>query len=133
MSQEGQEPYEPPQAESQPGGIEPDKDARTWAMLCHISALSSFISIPGFIPPLVIWLIKKDEYPFVDDQGKESLNFQISMLIYGLVSAALVCVVVGIFLLIAVGLFDLIMVIVATVQVNNGVRYRYPLCIRLIK
>jgi uncharacterized Tic20 family protein len=78
-------------------------------------------------------LIKKDEMPFVNDQGKEAINFQISIVIYGIVSAILVVVIIGVFLLIAVSLFSIIMVIVAAVKANSGEKYRYPLCIRLIK
>lgn len=109
------------------------KDARTWAMLCHIGAFAGYIIPFGhIIVPLVIWLIKKDESPFVDDQGKESLNFQISMSIYAIIAALLTLVVIGLALLFAVVIFDVIMVIIAAVRANNGERYRYPLCLRLI-
>ncbi len=111
-----------------------EKDAKTWAMLCHIGAFAGYIIPFGhIIAPLVIWLIKKDESPFVDDQGKESLNFQISMSIYAIIAALLTLVVIGIVLLIAVVIFDVIMVIIAAVRANNGERYRYPLCMRFIK
>ncbi len=110
-----------------------EKDARTWAMLCHIGAFAGYIIPFGhIIAPLVIWLIKKDESPFVDDQGKESLNFQISMSIYAIIAALLTLVVIGVVLLIAVVIFDVIMVIIASVRANNGERYRYPLCMRFI-
>ena len=112
-----------------------EKDARTWAMLSHIGAFAGFIIPPigHIIAPLIIWLIKKDESPFVDDQGKESLNFQISMSIYALIAALLTLVVIGVVLLIAVVIFDVIMVIIAAVRANSGERYRYPLCLRFIK
>ncbi len=111
-----------------------EKDARTWAMLCHIGAFAGYIIPFGhIIAPLVIWLIKKDESPFVDDQGKESLNFQISMSIYALIAALLIIAVIGIVLLTAVVIFDVIMVIIAAVRANSGERYRYPLCLRFIK
>ena len=111
-----------------------EKDARTWAMLCHIGAFAGYIIPFGhIIAPLVIWLIKKDESPFVDDQGKESLNFQISMSIYAIIAALLTLVVIGVVLLIAVVIFDVIMVIIAAVRANSGERYRYPLCMRFIK
>ena len=110
-----------------------EKDARTWAMFCHLGALAGYI-IPfgNIIAPLVIWLIKKDESPFVDDQGKESLNFQISITIYALVALVLTLIIIGFFLLLAVGIFALVMVIVAAVKANDGEKYRYPLCIRFI-
>jgi uncharacterized Tic20 family protein len=111
-----------------------EKEARTWAMLCHLGALAGYIIPFGhIIAPLVIWLIKKDESPFVDDQGKESLNFQISITIYALAATLLTAIIVGFILLPAVVIFDLVMIIVAAVKANDGERYRYPLCIRFIK
>ena len=111
-----------------------EKDARTWAMLCHVGAFAGYIIPFGhIIAPLIIWLIKKDESSFVDDQGKESLNFQISISIYAIIAALLTLVVIGAVLLIAVVIFDVIMVIIAAVRSNSGERYRYPLCMRLIK
>ncbi|MFV1964993.1 MAG: DUF4870 domain-containing protein, partial [Pirellulaceae bacterium] len=72
-------------------------DERQWAMFAHLAALSGYIGIPfgNIIGPLIVWMIKKDESSFVDDQGKESLNFQISMLIWIAISAAAICVFVG--------------------------------------
>ena len=68
-----------------------EKNVTTWAMLCHLSALSTYIGVPfgHIILPLIIWLIKKDASPFIDEQGKESLNFQISMTIYGIIAGIL--------------------------------------------
>jgi hypothetical protein len=109
------------------------KDERTWAMLCHPSTLAGFVIPFGNIAgPLVIWMIKKDEFPFVDDQGKEALNFQISMTIYVIASIILIFLLVGIPLLIALGLFDLIVTVIAAINANDGVKYRYPLCIRFV-
>jgi uncharacterized Tic20 family protein len=111
-----------------------EKDARTWAMLCHIGTFVGYIIPFGhIIAPLIIWLIKKDESPFVDDQGKESLNFQISISIYAVIAALLTLVVIGFVLVIALLTFDMVMVIIAAVKSNNGERYRYPLCMRFIK
>lgn len=112
----------------------PTKDERTWALFCHLSSLAGFVVPFGnIIGPLVIWLIKKDALPFVDDQGREALNFQISITIYVLASILLIFVVVGIPLLIVVGFFALIMTVIAAIKASDGVKYRYPLCIRLIK
>jgi uncharacterized Tic20 family protein len=111
-----------------------EKDARTWAMLCHIGAFAGYIIPFGHIvAPLVIWLIKKEGSPFVDDQGKESLNFQISMSIYAIIGLVLTLVVIGAVLLMAAVIFDVVMVIIAAVRANSGERYRYPLCMRFIK
>ncbi len=116
-------------------GAEVSKDARMWAMICHLAGLAGMIipAVGNIVGPLIIWQIKKDEYPFVDEQGKEAVNFQISMTIYGLISAVLIFVCVGIFLLAAVGVVDLVFLLVAAVKANNGQSYRYPLTIRFIK
>lgn len=111
-----------------------NKDERTWGMLCHLVALSGFIVPFGTIlGPLIIWLIKKDEMPFVDDQGKESLNFQLTMFIAFIISALLMLVFIGFILVIILAIFDLVMIIVATIKANDGVRYRYPWAIRFLK
>lgn len=116
------------------GSYAASSDEKTWAMLAHLSALSGYI-IPfgNLIGPLIVWQMKKSEYPLVDDQGKESLNFQISIMIYAVISAILIVVVVGIFLLVAVGLLALIMCIIGAIKAHEGDAYRYPLCIRLIR
>lgn len=103
-------------------------------MLCHLSALSGFI-IPfgSLIGPLIVWQIKKNEYPIVDDQGKEALNFQITTLLAAIASGILIFVVIGIFLLIAVGIASLVFTIIAAIKANNGETYRYPFALRLIK
>jgi len=119
-----------------PGGsiVENDKDARMWAMLCHLASLTKFATaFGGIIGPLIVWIIKKDQYRFVDDHGKESLNFQISLLIYYAVSAILLCAVIGVVLLPAVAIFDIVFVIIASVKANSGESYRYPLTIRMVK
>lgn len=111
-----------------------NRDQNMWAMFCHLGALLGlFIPPLNIIVPLVIWLIKKDEYPLVADQGKESLNFQISITIYAIISAILIIVLIGILMLVAIGIFTLVMCIVAMIKANEGVAYRYPLTIRLIK
>lgn len=103
------------------------------SMLCHLSALAGLIFPFGFIlGPLIVWLVKKDQYPEVDRQGKDALNFHISMLIYLAISAVLVLILVGIVLLIALGVFSLVMIIVASVKSNNGERFEYPLSLKII-
>lgn len=111
-----------------------DRDERMWGMLCHLSALAGFV-IPfgNLIGPLIVYSMKKDEYAFVADQGKESLNFQISVLVYLIISGIAVLFVIGIFFLMVIGLFTLILTVVASVRANDGEFYRYPLCIRFIK
>jgi len=111
-----------------------NKEERTWGMLCHLLALTGFI-IPfgSIIGPLVIWLIKKDEMEFVNDQGKESVNFQLTMLIAFIISAILMLVAIGFLLLVILAIFDVVVVIIASIKANDGVRYRYPYAIRFLK
>ena len=112
----------------------PDKEERTWGMFCHLIVFSGFI-IPfaSIIGPLVIWIIKKDDMPFVEDQGKESLNFQITMMLATIVSVLLMFVLIGFVLIFVVLIFQFIVVIIASIKANEGVYYRYPLSIRFIK
>ncbi len=110
------------------------KDERTWGMLCHLIALIGvLIPFGSIIGPLVIWLIKKDEMPFVNDQGKESLNFQITMIIAFIICFILMFVFIGIFLIIPLFIYWLVIVIMAAVKANDGVAYRYPYTIRFLK
>ena len=112
----------------------PSKEECTWGMLCHLTAFSGFlIPFGNVIGPLIIWLIKKDQMPFVDDQGKESLNFQITMLIAYIISGILMLVLIGFLLIVVVGIFDIVMLIIASIKASEGVQYRYPYTIRLIK
>lgn len=107
------------------------KDEKMFGMLCHLTALSGFvIPLGSIIGPLVVWLIKRDSSSFIDGHGRESLNFQISIVIYGIISGILIFVGIGIILSIAVGIFWLVMTIIASVKANDGVQYRYPLTIR---
>jgi uncharacterized Tic20 family protein len=107
---------------------EVNKDARTFAMLAHLLAIFT-----SFVGPLVIWLVKKDEHPFVDEQGKEALNFQITVAIAYIVAGLLSFLCIGFLLFPAVGVVNLIFCIMACVAVNKGEHYRYPLTVRFIK
>ena len=111
------------------------KDARTWAMFCHLAGLAGYVMpiVGNIVGPLIFWQIKKDEYPFVDEQGKEAVNFQISMTLYALISIPLTVICIGLFLLAAVVVVDLVFLVVAAVKANNSQHYRYPLTIRFIK
>jgi hypothetical protein len=123
-------------SEEQPQQIEnqPSKDERTWAMLCHFSAFAGLIFPFGnFLAPLIIWLIKKEELEFVEDQGKEVFNFQISMTIYLLISGMLCFILIGIPILIGLVIFSFIITIIAAISANDGKSYRYPINLRLIK
>lgn len=116
------------------GSIESNKDARLWGMLCHLAGLAGFaFPVGNVILPLIFWQIKKDDFPFVDDNGKEAVNFQISMTLYALISIPLFAVCIGPILLATVGIVDVVLLIIAAVKTNSGQSYRYPLTIRLIK
>ncbi|MEM6424628.1 MAG: DUF4870 domain-containing protein [Cyanobacteria bacterium P01_D01_bin.128] len=114
--------------------LEQNQEARNWGMIAHLSSLVGFI-IPfgNIIGPLIVWLVKKDEMPFVDEQGKESLNFQISVFIYAVISGILTLVVIGLLMLLALGIFWLVFAIIAGIKAGQGESYRYPLTIRLLK
>ncbi|MCA0758243.1 DUF4870 domain-containing protein [Paenibacillus sp. N4] len=116
----------------QPYGLH--KEEKTYGMLCHLLSLSGLIVPFGsIIGPLVIWLIKKDQSHFVDMHGKESLNFQISVAIYSIVSALLMLVLIGFALAIAVFIFWIVYTIIASIRASEGKDYRYPLTIRFLK
>jgi len=97
-------------------------DDRMWALLAHLS-----IFVFGIFGPLIIWLVKKDDSPFVEDQAKEALNFQLSVLIAGVV-LAITCV--GPFI---VWVGSIVYAILAAIEANKGVYYRYPYTFRMIQ
>ena len=104
-------------------------------MLCHASALSGiFLHVVGHIfGPLIVWLLKRNESPEIDAHGKESLNFQLSMLIYNVIAGILVIVLIGIPLLILLYVLNIVFFIIASIQAGEGKLYRYPMAIRFIK
>ena len=112
-----------------------EKKANMWAMFCHLSALSIYVGIPlgNIVAPLVIWLIRRDEFPFADEQGKELANFQISMTLYGIIAGLLCFILIGFVLLPALLVANIILIIIATIRANRGEGYRYPWTMRLIK
>jgi hypothetical protein len=103
-------------------------DAKTMAMLCHLLAIFT-----GWIAPLIIWLMKKDQSPFVNQQGKEALNFELTLIIGFLAGALTICIGIGIFIIIATYVVNIVFGIMSTITVNKGQPYRYPICIRFIK
>lgn len=111
------------------------RDARRWASFCHAIALVGLLGngIGFLLGPLIVWLIKRNDHPYIDRQGKEAVNFQITMFIAAAISALLILAFVGIGLLILVGLAMVIMPIIAAVRTSDGVEYRYPFAIRFIK
>jgi uncharacterized Tic20 family protein len=136
----------PPPASEQAPAVDIPAEERTWAMMAHLSALLGGLLTASFgrgwgcfIGPLIIWLVKKDTMPFVDDQAKEALNFNITVALASLVLLVLSIITFGIGLIIAIpmwiiiGISWLVLTIVAAVKANEGVRYRYPFALRFIK
>jgi len=100
---------------------------REMGMLAHL------LSFVGIVGPLVIWLIKKDESTFVDHHGKESLNFQITLIIGMLVGAVTSFFIVGVFLIFGLMIYFFVCTILAAMAAYRGEMYKYPFCIRFIK
>lgn len=127
-------PCEAPDPTPPPTG--PNADERTMGMLAHLLAIPL-----GIFGPLIIWLMKKDESAFVNDQGKESLNFQLSVMIasfamiFLMVVPVIGCLAMPLLIPCAVllGIADLVLTIIGTIKANEGVQYRYPVNLRLIK
>jgi len=110
-------------------------NVRTWNVLCHATALAGFF-VPWaghILGPLIVWLAKRNDSPEIDEHGKESLNFQISMLIYNVIAGVLCLVLIGFVILAILHILNLVLVIIASIQASEGKFYRYPLAIRLIK
>jgi uncharacterized Tic20 family protein len=122
-----------------------DAQERQWAMFAHLSALlagllTGWIGLIGcFVGPLVIWLVKKESMPFVNDQGKEALNFNITVAIVYAVLLMLTLFTLGLGAVLTipgffiVGIAWLVLTIIASIKANEGVAYRYPFALRLIK
>jgi len=117
-----------------------DKDDRLWGMFCHLGGLSSYLTaLPGvnIIVPLILWNLKKDGRPFVDDQGKESMNFQISVLLYLIVTVAAGILLglssLGMIVIPVLMAAHVVLTIYGAIQASRGDTFRYPLTVRLIK
>ncbi len=112
----------------------PSQDERTWALVAHLSAFAGHVfPFAHIIAPLVVWLMKRETGAFVDEQGKEAVNAQITFTIYAFVFGALCFVLIGIPLLLALYVANVIFVIVAAMRANEGRFYRYPYILRLVK
>lgn len=144
-------PAEPPvEAENQQPPMLPNTEVKsdnTMGMLCHLLALTALLGIPlgNILGPLILWLIKRDEDPFVDLCGKESLNFQISIMIYGaalflFILPTVIIPFIGVLLLplimlaaIALAIMAIVYTIIAAIKASEGDSYSYPFTIRFIK
>ena len=110
------------------------REERQWAAFAHLAGLFVLILPPigGFVGPMIIWILKKDDMPFVREQGREAINFQITMLLAMLVSGALILALIGLVLLPIVVVVDFVLIVVATLSASDGRAYRYPFSLRLV-
>jgi uncharacterized Tic20 family protein len=107
---------------------------RTWAMLCHLSAFAGFFfPFGGFIGPLICWLSKKDESEWVNINGRNSLNFQLTMLLYIVLAIPLCFIIIGIPIIVMLGTLKVICIIIASVKAAKGELFKYPLVIPFIQ
>jgi uncharacterized Tic20 family protein len=122
-------------AESAGSTTNPSPDARKWAMFCHLAALVGLLGngIGFVLGPLIVWLVKREEDAFIDDQGKEAVNFQLTMFIAAIISGLLMLIVIGFLLIAIVAALMIIFPIIGATKANEGELYRYPLTIRFIK
>jgi len=142
MEETNREPFGPPPAVEDQAGVqaapepvedetarqpEMSRDARNMAMLCHL------LGIVGFFAPLMIWLIEREKHRFVDEHGREAMNYQISLLIYVAVSSLLILVGVGFYLLAAFGIAHVVLTVVGAVLAGQGKAWRYPIAIPFLR
>jgi len=111
------------------------KDERMWGMACHLSGAAILTCIPfaNVLGPFIVWMLKRETYPFVDEEGKEAVNFQLTMFIGMVVGYVLTLVFIAWLILLAVVVVDLIFVLIASMKANEGESYRYPLSFRFIQ
>jgi hypothetical protein len=114
--------------------VERSKEERQWAMIAHLSAFAGLILPFGsLLGPFVVWMLKREEFPFVADQGKEALNFNITMILLAIVCGLLILVLIGIFLLSVLVIFWAVMIVIASIKANEGVTFRYPFTLRWVR
>ena len=119
----------PPPAPALPPSVPPaSQDEKTLGIVMHVLCLIGF----PILGPLIIWLIKKDESAYLDAQGRELLNFQITYLIYAFASFLLIVFLIGIPLLFVVGIAMIVLTIIGIVRAAEGRVYRFPLTIRML-
>ena len=112
----------------------PSYEVRQGAMLCHLAAFLGFVFPFGsIVGPLILWQMKKEKDAFIDDQGKEALNFQITVAIAWMACIVLAFAVVGFFLMFALAVATIVLTIIGSIKANKGIPYRYPLTWRVIK
>jgi uncharacterized Tic20 family protein len=114
--------------------IAPSADERKWAALAHVAALAGIV-VPfagNVLGPLVVWFLKKDSMPFVADQGREALNFQLTIFLASAIGFFLIFLGIGVPLILLLFAVDLVFIWIATFKASEGVAYRYPWSLRLV-
>jgi uncharacterized Tic20 family protein len=117
------------------GGLSFSSEDKTWALVAHLSPLAGFlVPIPFFnlIAPAIVWFLKRETMPVIDDQAKEVINFQITLTIAGLICIPLIFVFIGIFLAFALIVYGIVMAVLGAKAAQDGKLYRYPYCLRLL-
>jgi uncharacterized Tic20 family protein len=139
MSQQVPPPQPPPPpGGGMPGGgaagppLPPDQE-RLWAMLSHLLSFVAAYLFLGFVAPLIVMLVFGPRSAFVRAHAVESLNFNLTWLLYGIIAVILAFLLIGIVILIILGIAYLVLVIIASVKANNGEMYRYPATIRFVR
>ncbi|MES2476545.1 MAG: DUF4870 domain-containing protein [Verrucomicrobiota bacterium] len=118
----------PPPPVPDPITPQPNSDDKIWIIFCHLSLLLGI----GFLLPLVVYLVKKEDSPATAEHAREALNFHISVYLYGFICFLLIFVAIGLVLLPLLGLASAVLAIVAAIKASEGKPYRYPLTIRLV-
>ena len=111
----------------------PADQERLWAMLAHLLSFVAAYLFLGFVAPLVVMLVFGPRSAYVRAHAVESLNFNLSWLLYAIVSVVLIVIGIGILLLLALGIAYVVLIVVASIRANNGQFYRYPLTIRFVR
>ena len=115
---------------------EVESEVSFWAMMCHLSSFAGILGAPipmgNILAPLAVWMIKGKDHPFIDDHGREVVNFQINMFIYYMIAIALCFVLIGIPLLIILPFVNIFMTIKAALRARDGYLYDYPLMIHFL-
>ncbi|MBN2009768.1 DUF4870 domain-containing protein [candidate division KSB1 bacterium] len=108
-------------------------DEQMWAVFCHLGGLFGILMFPAnIIVPFIIWLVYRDQYPRVDDEGREAINWQISFTLYLIGSAILVLIAVGLFMVLGLLVINLVVTIQAALAVSQGRQASYPMTIRFL-
>jgi len=107
---------------------------RNWSMLCHLSAFAGFFfPFGGIIGPLICWLSRRDESEWINVNGRNAMNFQLSILLYMVLAVPLIFIIVGIPILVALGILKVVCIIIASIKAPKGELFRYPLSIPFIQ